>query len=100
MSVRTPVPSGSEVRAAHEPVPSKEQQRPATPTAELFDFDRYVVSQDGPIGYVEVVSPVFVCYLGHPYALAEEIAQVLDFDRAVQIVAERAATSRRPKLAP
>ena len=100
MSVRTPVPSGSEVRAAQEPDVSSEPQHPAKPRAELFDFDRYVVSQDGPIGYVEVVSPVFVCYLGHPYALAEEIAQVLDFDRAVQIVAERAATSRRPKLAP
>ncbi|MFS0894698.1 hypothetical protein [Microbacterium sp. 179-I 3D3 NHS] len=57
------------------------------------------MNDDGPVGYVEVVAPVFVCYLGHPYAMAEEIAQVHDFDRAVQIVTERAASSRRPKLA-
>lgn len=97
MSVRTPVPTGSETHEVREPATTS---RPAEPRAELADFDRYVVSLDGPIGYVEVVSPVFVCYLGHPYAMAEEIAQVLDFDRAVEIVAERAAVSRRPKLAP
>lgn len=97
MSVRTPVPTGSEARVAH-----KADAAPAAtePTHELVDFDRYVVSQNGPIGYVEAVPPVFVCYLGHPYAQAEEIAQVLDFERAVQLVAARSASSRRPKLAP
>ncbi|WP_435748449.1 hypothetical protein [Microbacterium sp. PMB16] len=96
MSVSTPVPTGSETRT-EETTPSA-GRNPAS--WELHDFDRYVVSQDGPVGYIEVVSSLFVCYLGHPYALAEEIAQVLDFERAVQIVAERAASSRRPKLAP
>ncbi|MDQ0727550.1 hypothetical protein [Microbacterium sp. W4I20] len=97
MSVSTSVPTGSETRTREHEVAST---APAQASWELHDFDRYVVSQDGPVGYIEVVSPVFVCYLGHPYALAEEIAQVLDFERAVQIVAEQAASSRRPKLAP
>ncbi|KJQ52598.1 hypothetical protein [Microbacterium sp. SA39] len=100
MSVRTPVPTGSETREGPGSEASAATSRPVQPRAELADFDRYVVSLDGPIGYVEVVSPVFVCYLGHPYAMAEEIAQVLDFERAVETVAERAAVSRRPKLAP
>lgn len=94
MTVRTPAPAGSTVLTAHH------SAAPAEPTThELVDFDRYVVSQDGPVGYVEVVSPVFVCYLGHPYAQAEEIAQVLEFDRAVQIVAGQARAARRNKLA-
>lgn len=97
MSVRTPVPTGSETHVAHE---ADALSPAAGPTHHLVDFDRYVITLDGPIGYVEVVSPVFVCYLGHPYAQAEEIAQVLEFERAVQIVAERAVTSQRPKLAP
>ena len=100
MSVTTPAPTGSETREVRESDTSATESRPVQPRAELADFDRYVVSLDGPIGYVEVVSPVFVCYLGHPYAMAEEIAQVLDFERAVEMVAERAAVSRRPKLAP
>lgn len=94
MTVRTPLPTGSTPHDAQEPhAPTDES------THELIDFDRYVVSQDGPVGYVEVVAPVFVCYLGHPYAQAEEIAQVLEFDRAVQIVAGRARAARRHKLA-
>lgn len=97
MSVRTPVPTGSETHVAHE---ADALSAATEPTHHLIDFDRYVISLDRPIGYVEVVSPVFVCYLGHPYAQAEEIAQVLEFERAVQIVTERAAVSRRPKLAP
>ena len=96
MSVRTPVPTGSETHVAHE---AEVLSPAAEPTHQLIDFDRYVISQNGPVGYVEVVSPVFVCYLGHPYAQAEEIAQVIEFERAVQIVAERAAASQRPKLA-
>jgi hypothetical protein len=68
------------------------------PTHELVDFDRYVVSHNGPVGYIEVVPPVFVCYVGHPFARAEEIAQVHDFDRAVQTVSERAAAALRLKL--
>ncbi|MNH48020.1 hypothetical protein D3C79_1115610 [compost metagenome] len=62
-------------------------------------FDRYVVSHDGPIGYIEAVPPVFVCYLGHPYAQAEEVAQVHEFDRAVRLLDERAARSRQRPLA-
>lgn len=106
MSVSTPTPTGSETHPPQAPVAAPETQEtqeprePSKPSVELVDFDRYVVSLDGPIGYVEVVSPVFVCYLGHPYAHAEEIAQVVEFQRAVEIVAGRAATSQRPKLAP
>ena len=97
MSVRTPVPTGSETHVAHDADTSSVA---AEPRHHLIDFDRYVITVDGPVGYVEVVSPVFVCYLGHPYAQAEEIAQVLEFERAVQLVVERATTSPRPKLAP
>ncbi|WP_136054535.1 hypothetical protein [Microbacterium sp. K24] len=96
MSVRTPVPTGSETHVAHE---ADAPSDAAELTHHLIDFDRYVITRNGPIGYVEVVAPVFVCYLGHPYAQAEEIAQVLEFERAVQIVAEQATLSQRPKLA-
>jgi hypothetical protein len=100
MTVRTPVPTGSETREPQTSDVPPEAIEPAGPTHELIDFDRYVVSWNGPVGYVEAVAPVFVCYLGHPYAQAEEIGQVLDFESAVQMVAGRAAVSRRPKLAP
>jgi hypothetical protein len=90
MSLQTPIPAGSE----------RSSTLSHAPTHELVDFDRYVVSHNGPVGYIEVVSHLFVCYLGHPFARAEEVAQVLDFDSAVRIVSERAATSQRHKLAP
>ncbi|MBT2484029.1 MULTISPECIES: hypothetical protein [unclassified Microbacterium] len=96
MAVRTTAPPRPATHEAHGSVVTDD----AEPTTHhLVDFDRYVVSQDGPVGYVEVVAHVFVCYLGHPYAKAEEIAQVLDFERAVQIVAGRARAARRHKLA-
>jgi hypothetical protein len=86
MSLQTPIPAKS----------------PAAldPTHELVDFDRYVVSHNGPVGYIEVVPPVLVCYVGHPFARAEEVAQVHDFGRAVQVVSERAAARQRHMLAP
>lgn len=64
-----------------EPAPSA-----AEPPYERVDLDRYVVQYHGPIGFVEVVPPVFVCYLGHPYSAAVEVAQVHDFGRAVDTV--------------
>lgn len=87
MTARTRTPDGSETEAA-EPGPSYER----------VDLERYVVLHDGPIGYVEAVAPVFVCYVGHPYPRAVEVAQVHDFHHAVRIV-EIAATSAAPKIA-
>ncbi|MFJ4253547.1 hypothetical protein [Microbacterium sp. NPDC090003] len=91
---------GDEPSAVHSSAvdtPVVEEATPE-PAYERVDPDRYVVLHDGPIGYVEVVSPVFVCYVGHPYAQASEIAQVHDFHRAVEIVAETVASSRAPKI--
>ena len=70
---------------------------PAEPTYELVDLDRYAIMHDGPVGYVEVVPPVFVCYAGHPFAKAEEVAQRHDFQTAVQTVIEHAASVRRTR---
>lgn len=70
---------------------------PVEPTYELVDLDRYMIMHDGPVGYVEVVPPVFVCYAGHPYAKAEEVAQKHDFQSAVQTVIEHAAPARRTR---
>lgn len=64
---------------------------PSEPAFELVDIDRYVVLHDGPVGYVEVVPPLFICYTGHPYPRAVEVAQVFDFEQAVSCVLERAA---------
>lgn len=92
MSLTARTARGSEpMPAVHAPV----EQQPATePTYELVDMDRYAVMQDGTVGYVEVVPPVFVCYVGHPYPKAEEVAQRYDFHEAVQTVLEQAAPSR------
>ncbi|WP_433586027.1 hypothetical protein [Microbacterium hydrocarbonoxydans] len=73
-------------------------QAPVEPAYELVDLDRYVIMHDGPVGYVEVVPPVFVCYAGHPYAQAEEVGQRHDFHSAVQTVIEHAASARRTRL--
>lgn len=94
MNVRTPTPTGSAQRDEQADI-----QAVVSPKCERVDFDRYVVSHDGPIGYIEAVPPVFVCYLGHPYAQAEEVAQVHEFDRAVRLLDERAARSRQRPLA-
>lgn len=68
---------------------------PAEPLYERVDLDRYVVLHEGPVGYVEHVHPVFVCYVGHPYHHADEIAQVHDFHDAVRTVLHRAVSKRR-----
>lgn len=94
MNVETPIPTGSSQRA--------ETPRPAgaaEPTCERIDFDRYVVDASSPVGYIDVVPPLYVCYLGHPYARAVEVAQVYDFDNAVGIVSAMAAGSRDHALA-
>lgn len=70
---------------------------PVEPLYERVDIDRYVVLHDGPVGYVEHVSPVFVCYVGHPYARADEVGQVHDFHNAVQTVLHRAVAMRRAR---
>lgn len=72
---------------------------PAEPAFELVDIDRYVVLHDGPVGYVEVVPPLFICYAGHPYPRAVEVAQVFDFDKAVRCVLERAAPAAHGRSA-
>lgn len=76
-----------------------EQVSPPEPLYERVDLDRYVVLQNGPIGFVEWVSPVFVCYEGDPYRNSAEIAQAHDFHEAVQIVIDRASQTRRTKRA-
>ena len=105
--IRTPEGSGcgnGETTIASVPVETAVNTSAASapasvePTYERVDLDRYVVLHDGPVGFVEVVPPVFVCYVGHPYAQASEIAQVHDFHRAVEIVAETAASPRAPKI--
>lgn len=69
-------------------------------TCELVDIDRYVVLHDGPVGYIEVIPPLFICYCGHPYPRAVEVAQVFDFEKAMRIVAEQAAPAHhRPSAA-
>ncbi|MFS0852990.1 hypothetical protein [Microbacterium sp. 179-I 3D4 NHS] len=70
----------------------------AAPAYERVDLDRYAVLHEGTVGYVESVPPVFVCYSGHPYAQAEEIAQVHDFHQAVEVVVEHAVSVGHPKL--
>lgn len=65
------------------------------PLYERVDIDRYVVLHEGPVGYIEHVAPVFVCYVGVPYPRAEEVAQVHDFHDAVKTVLHRAASVRR-----
>ncbi|WP_336646609.1 hypothetical protein [Microbacterium sp. USHLN186] len=63
---------------------------PAEPQYELVDIDRYVVLSDGPVGYVEVIPPLFICYSGHPYPRAVEIAQMFEFEQAVRRVLDSA----------
>ncbi|ALX66325.1 hypothetical protein [Microbacterium sp. XT11] len=91
MTVRTRTPEGS-ARG------TDEGTVPAEPRFERVDLDRYVVIDGAPIGYVEVVPPVIVCYSGHPYPRAVEIAQVHDFHRAVQVVVDHADSRRRPMI--
>lgn len=94
MNVRVPIPTGSSQHT------ETTAERPAVEiVCERVGFDRYVVNHDVPVGYVDVVPPLFVCYLGHPYPRAVEIAQVYDFDRAVGIVSAMATGSRNHALA-
>ncbi|MEV7631805.1 hypothetical protein AB0N64_05265 [Microbacterium sp. NPDC089318] len=72
--------------SAPQPASETPAPAPAEPPYELVDIDRYAVFDDGPIGYVEVIPPLFICYAGHPYPKAVEVAQVFDFDQAVRRV--------------
>lgn len=94
MNVEIPIPTGSPQRAE-----TSEQPTSADAACERIDFDRYVVTPAAPVGYIDVVPPLYVCYLGHPYPRAVEIAQVYDFDHAVGIVSAMAAGSRDHALA-
>lgn len=73
---------------------AEEQIAPDEVRTERVDLDRYVVVTDIPIGYVEWVAPVFVCYAGHPYRNSEEIAQTHGFDEAVKLVLDRDSRKR------
>ena len=84
----------AEPAAATEPAVAAETPAPSEPAYELVDIDRYEVFDDGPVGYVEVIPPLFICYSGHPYPAAIEVAQVFDFEQAVRRVHEAAAHTR------
>ncbi|MFD6816299.1 MULTISPECIES: hypothetical protein [Microbacterium] len=94
MNVETPIPTGSPQRTQTPPSAGAAEQ-----SCERIDFDRYVVDPASPVGYIDVVPPLYVCYLGHPYARAVEVAQVYEFDHAVGIVSAMAAGSRHHTLA-
>lgn len=82
----------------HQPVEGQAPTKATTPVEPLYervDLDRYAVLHDGPVGYVEHVHPVFVCYVGHPYQQADEVAQVHDFHVALTTVLHRAVATRR-----
>ncbi|MEV7609984.1 hypothetical protein AB0N61_10915 [Microbacterium sp. NPDC089320] len=88
----------AKIHAAHVRESEVDQASPGTvasaePSYERVDLDRYVVLHDGPVGYIEHVHPVFVCYVGHPYPKADEVAQVHDFHEAIQTVRDRAVVS-------
>nr|WP_201468950.1 hypothetical protein [Microbacterium hydrocarbonoxydans] len=90
----------AKTHAAHDRLPvdgqaPQTERMPDEPVYERVDLERYVVLHDGPVGYVEHVHPVFVCYVGHPYPHSEEIAQVHDFHNAVKTVLHRAVATRR-----
>ncbi|WP_334148558.1 hypothetical protein [Microbacterium sp.] len=92
-------PTAPEFESAGTDATPEEKSAPAEALYERVDLDRYAVLSDGPIGYVEWVSPVFVCYFGSPYLNSEEIAQTHDFHEAVQVVLDRAAAVRLRKRA-
>lgn len=85
-------------RGVHAPTTPQPKQSPAPapaePQYELVDIDRYVVLSDGPVGYVEVIPPLFICYSGHPYPRAVEVAQMFDFEQAVRRVLDSAPRHR------
>ena len=71
----------------------EQRSEPAVETRyERIDMDRYAVIDGTVVGFVDVVSPVFVCYLGGVFAKAVEIAQVYDFHAAVDVVLAAVST--------
>lgn len=73
-----------------------EAPAPAAPPYELVDIDRYEVFDDGPVGYDEVIPPLFICYSGHPYPQSVEVAQVFEFEQAVRCVRDAAPHPHAP----
>ena len=86
---RAAAPPGAERRP---PAPVAAPPAPQPPN-QLVDIDRYAVFDNGIIGYVEVIPPLFICYSGHPYPTAVEVAQVFDFAQAVRCVRDAAPHS-------
>lgn len=96
MIANIPTAHDDQSTGAHEPFPRAAASASAPePLYERVDIDRYVVLHDGPVGYIEHVAPVFVCYVGAAYPQAEEVAQVHDFHDAMRTVLHRAASTRR-----
>lgn len=90
-------PTGHAIDRPAEPTsPTPPAGAPSAPAYELVDIDRYEVFDDGPVGYVEVIPPLFICYSGHPYPKAVEVAQMFDFEQAVRLVREVASHSSAP----
>ncbi|WP_313357519.1 hypothetical protein [Microbacterium sp.] len=85
-------PTGHAIARQAEPT-SPPPAASVEPAYELVDIDRYEVLDHGPVGYVEVIPPLFICYSGHPYPKAIEMAQVFDFEEAVRLVREAAPHS-------
>ena len=83
-----PAEQPSNATGAAAPAPA-----PVEPPYELVDIDRYAVFDNGIVGYVEVIPPLFICYSGHPYPTAVEVAQVFDFAQAVRCVRDAAPPS-------
>lgn len=78
--------------ASVDPVQTKRSQPVVDSRYERIDMDRYAVIDGTVVGFVDVVSPVFVCYLGGVFAKAVEIAQVHDFHAAVDVVLAAVST--------
>lgn len=96
MAANTPTAHDEQSTGAHEGPRDAAAPTPAPePLYERVDIDRYVVLHDGPVGFIEHVAPVFVCYVGDRFPHAEEVAQVHDFHDAMRTVLHRAASIRR-----
>lgn len=89
-------PTGHAMARPDEPA-SPPSAASVEPAYELVDIDRYAVLDHDPVGYVEVIPPLFICYSGHPYPKAIEMAQVFDFEEAVRLVREAAPHSPAPR---
>lgn len=82
--MRSQVPGRQERDGATEAHDDMSREAPAL-VWELVDLERYEIRMGAAVlGYIEVVAPLFVAYLGCRFAKAVEIAQVHAFDEAVE----------------